>query len=169
MTRTAVSCASTNLRVWFSAVVLVGVLAFVGSSWEGFDGRSPESTEPRLLTEDPTGWSVFMVRDREMGDCLMLRLRGSLVSSSCRVRSVLNDYQVELLSLPGTKDRRVFGMLPDLAARAEVQPLSGKVQVQVQVRTYGGAGRYVAEPVPASREGSDPSSNILVSVGVFDG
>jgi hypothetical protein len=86
---------STNLRVWFSGVVLVGGLAFVGSSWEGFDGRSPQSTEPRLLTED---------------------------------------YQVEMLTVPGTEDRFVFGMLPDLAARAEVHPLSGKAQVQV--RTY---------------------------------
>jgi hypothetical protein len=105
---------STNLRVWFSGVVLVGGLAFVGSSWEGFDGRSPQSTEPRLLTED---------------------------------------YQVEMLTVPGTEDRFVFGMLPDLAARAEVHPLSGKAQVQV--RTYGGGGRYVAEPVPAGRECSD--------------
>jgi hypothetical protein len=104
---------STNLRVWFSGVVLVGGLAFVGSSWEGFDGRSPQSTEPRLLTED---------------------------------------YQVEMLTVPGTEDRFVFGMLPDLAARAEVHPLSGKAPVQV--RTYGG-GRYVAEPVPAGRECSD--------------
>jgi hypothetical protein len=112
---------STNLRVWFSGVVLVGGLAFVGSSWEGFDGRSPQSTEPRLLTED---------------------------------------YQVEMLTVPGTEDRFVFGMLPDLAARAEVHPLSGKAQVQVRtyVRTAAAGtwpSRYVAEPVPAGGECSD--------------
>ena len=173
---------TSRIGAFFSGIALLGGLYLIGSSWEGFDGRYPAYTDPRVLAEGPAGdapWAVLSVHERKSGDCLHLRRRGALVDRSCRELSMLADYRVQIHVLRGTSEPLLFGVLPEGTARAEIamEPalLRGAdpdlATAAVRVRAFGESGRYVAEPVPAGRRGTVPAPGESDSVTVvcYDG
>lgn len=165
----AVSCVSSSrARLWFSGVVVVAGLAVASTNWDGFDGRSPDHHEARLVAEGTSGgvrWTVVQVDVRNVGDCLHLRGQGVLLESSCRSPS---SSQVKMLTLPGTSRRFVFGMLPAGAARAEFVP-EGRSPLPLRVFTYGTSGRYVAEAVSAEPSAAvTTGSGSIIAINLYD-
>jgi hypothetical protein len=160
---------TSRIGTWLAALVVVGGLIVVGGlSWEGWDGRFPDRSDPRLLAEGVIGdarWVVVLVHERDYGDCLYLREDGVLVDRWCEESSVLHHYQVGVRLLRGASQPILFGVLPAGTARAEVAADGGDTaprfrkaaMIPVPVRTFGESGRYVVEPAPAGRVGSGPA------------
>ncbi|MEU8608018.1 hypothetical protein AB0C29_08445 [Actinoplanes sp. NPDC048791] len=160
-----------------AVVVVFGGLAVVGGlNWEGWDGRRPDVTGPRLLAEGTTGgakWSVVQVRERTWGDCLYLRQGGATVERTCTESGVLQHYELSVRTLRGTTAPILFGMLPAAAARAEVAADGGDIQdrfrkaglVPLEVRSFGGSGRFVVQAAPP---GPDWAGRNSVPIGVRD-
>src|SRR3954469_5101646 len=104
---------------WLAVLVVAAGLGVVVWSWEGFDGRSPDYSEPRLLVQDEN-WLVLTVHEKDAGDCLHLRRSGVLLARRCATSSLLRTYRLDVETLRGSKEQIVFGMLPDGATGAEV-------------------------------------------------
>ncbi|MFF0151368.1 hypothetical protein [Micromonospora sp. NPDC005203] len=160
-----------------AAVVVFGGLAVVGGlTWEGWDGRRPGVTGPRLLTEGTTGgvyWSVVQVRENTWGECLYLRQDGATVARTCTESGVLQNYELSVRTLRGAAAPIIFGMLPAAAARAEVAADGGDVQarfrtaelVPLEVRGSDGSRRFVVQAAPPGPQWAGRNS---VSVAVQD-
>jgi hypothetical protein len=152
---------TSRIGTWLAAVAVVGGLVVVGGmSWEGWDGRVPESSDPRLLAEgsiDRARWAVLQVDERDQGLCLHLRQDGVLVDRRCRESRTLRHYAVGVVTLRGASRPIIFGVLPDATVRAQVVADAGDPSprfrdapfVPLRVRTFGESGRFVVEPAPA--------------------
>jgi hypothetical protein len=157
---------------WLAVLVVAAGLGVAVWSWEGFDGRTPAYADPRLLVQDEN-WLVLMVHEKDNGDCLHLRRSGVVVARRCSPSSLLRTYQLDVVTLRGTTEQIVFGMLPDGATRADVvvsggiapRRMPGTVLAPLPVRSSGGPGRYIAGPAPAGAKWADVTS---VSVEVHD-
>lgn len=168
---------TSRAGTWVAGVVVFGGLAVVGGlSWEGWDGRRPGVTGPRLLAEGATGgakWSVVQVRERTWGDCLYLRQDGVTVERTCTESGVLRNYQLSVRTLRGATTPILFGMLPAASARAEVAADGGEIRapfrkaalVPLEVRAFGESGRFVVQAAPPGPAWTDRNS---VTVGVRD-
>lgn len=166
---------TSRFRTLVAVVVVFGGLAVVaGLTWEGWDGRRPSVTGPRLLTEGTTGgvnWSVVQVRESTWGDCLYLRQDGATVARTCTESGVLQDYEISVRTLRGATTPILFGMLPAAAARAEVAADGGDVQarfrdaelVPLDVRGFDGGGRFVVQAAPPGPEWAGKNS-VVISV-----
>ncbi|WP_157562980.1 hypothetical protein [Micromonospora chokoriensis] len=151
---------TSRIRTLVAVVVVFGGLAVVGGlNWEGWDGRRPSVTGPRLLTEGTTGgvkWSVVQVREDTWGECLYLRQDGATVERTCTESGVLQNYEISVRTLRGATAPILFGVLPAAAARAEVAADGGDVQarfrkadlVPLEVRGFDGSGRFVVQAAP---------------------
>jgi hypothetical protein len=169
---------TSRAGTWLAVVAVVGGLAVVGGfSWEGWDGRRPDVTGPRLLAEGTTGgatWSVVQVRERTWGDCLYLRQDGVTVERTCGASGILRNYELSVRTLRGSTTPVLFGVLPAAAARAEVAADGGEIRapfrkaplVSLEVRDFGESGRFVVQAAPPGPEWTDRDS---VVVGVRDG
>lgn len=172
---------TSKIGTWLSVLVVVGgLLVFGGLSWEGWDGRFPDRSDPRLLAEGAVGegrWVVVQVHERDHGDCLYLRQDGALVDRQCEETSVLNQYEVGAWLLRGASQPIIFGVLPAGTVRAEVAADGGATaprfrkaaMIPLSVRTFGESGRYVVEPV-AGRADFGPAwrNRKSVPIDVYD-
>jgi hypothetical protein len=150
----------SRIGTWLGAIAVVGGLVAAGVvNWEGWDGRVPESSDPRLLAEGSIGaarWQVLQVREHAQGVCLHLRQDGVLVDRQCQESRTLRHYEVGVRTLRGASRPIIFGVLPAAAARAEVVANAGDPSprfrnaplVPLRVRTFGDSGRFVVEPAP---------------------
>ncbi|MFG3641804.1 hypothetical protein ACGF3C_16205 [Micromonospora sp. NPDC047762] len=168
---------TSRFRTVVAAVVVFGGLAVVGGlTWEGWDGRRPSVTGPRLLTEGTTGgvnWSVVQVRESTWGECLYLRQDGATVERACTESGVLQNYELSVRTLRGAAAPIIFGVLPAAAARAEVAADGGDVQARfrnaellpLEVHGSDGSRRFVVQAAPP---GPDWAGRKSVSVAVQD-
>jgi hypothetical protein len=141
-----------------AAAVIGGLALIVVLRWEGWDGRHPKVTDPRVVAEATTDgitWTVIHVHEADQDDCLYLRQDGVTLDRTCNASGILRHYQVGIRTLRGGTTPVFFGMLPPTAARAEATPgvalrdridLTGSVPLQV--RSFGETGRFVIQPVP---------------------
>lgn len=167
---------SRRAPIWLAGIILAGALFLSGSPWDGFDGRFPDYTDPRVLAEGAVGdarWVVVSVRERRNGDCLHLRQQGTLVVSSCQESTWMDDYRVRVQVLRGASEPIIFGILPKGTARAEVS-LADRAEkravTSVQVRTFGESGRYAVGPVPAGLAAADLArlDNTEIAIDLYD-
>jgi hypothetical protein len=150
-----------------AAVVVAGILFIALAGQLGWMGEKyPGPVEARLLAEgtvEDERWSAVLVKTAE-GETPHLRARGvdvqvgklwtEQVLDRPRSRFVPGEYEVGLVTLPGTVQPMFFGLLPAAAARAEVVPVDGRAKgavIPVDIRPGGGtAGPFVLEPAPGS-------------------
>jgi hypothetical protein len=155
-----VSTRGSRLRTWLAGIFAVAmVVGFGGSTWDGWNGRFPDRSDPRLLAEGTTGgarWTVLQIHERDHGDCLHLRQDGASADRWCKESGFLGRYEVGVRLLRGASRPVIFGVLPAGAARAEVAADGGDTaprfrkaaMIPLPVRAFGESGRYVVEPVP---------------------
>lgn len=92
---------------------------------------------------------------------------------TCATSGVLQNYELSVRTLRGATAPVLFGMLPAEAARAEVAADGGAVRspfrtadlVPLDLRAFGGNGRFVAQPAPS---GGEWAARNAVPVGVHD-
>lgn len=178
---------SSSAKYAWRFVAALGVLIAIPVvvRWEGWDSRIRDRPTPRLLAEGAPGdgrWVALQV-----GDCVHLRQNGLEVARSCAEfimkpiggrpdldRLAMPGYRVHLVRLHGVERPMLFGVLPPGSAFAEVASdgsatdprFRTAAMVQVPVRTFGDAGRFVAEPAPADPKWQD--STDLVPIELHD-
>jgi hypothetical protein len=165
-----------------AAGVVVGGILLIASAghfgWMGLGDPDPAPIEARLLTEGMVGgqpWAVVLVRSAK-GEAPHLRSRGVDVEVGAlqteqvidrpRARVVPGEYKIEVVTLPGTSQPMVFGLLPIGAVRAEVVPdtVTGAA-IPVEIRAGDGtAVPYVIAPAPGSPATWEGRSSVIIRV-----
>jgi hypothetical protein len=142
-----------------------GILAFALAGQFGWlGGPDPGPTEAQLLAEgtvDDERWAVVLVRT-EKDETTHLRNRGvdvkvaelgtEQVLDRQHRRFVPGEYEIAVVTLPGTSRPLFFGLLPAGAVRAEVVPDPRKdAAIPIKIRAGDGtAVPYVIDPAPSS-------------------
>jgi hypothetical protein len=160
-----------------AVVVVGGILAIALGGFFGWLGEPlPGPVGARLLAEGKAGderWAVVLVETangakphlRHRGvDVGVAAVRRDQVIDRQTRRVVPGQYEIDVVTLPGTVQPMLFGLLPAGTAHAEIVPDSrAGTAIPIKIKPRDGtAGPYVIETAPGSPASWQDRDSVIV-------